>query len=237
MKQVGVIIITYNISIEIFLLQIAAIRKFCKDEEYRIEIIDNSDNLKCAEDIRYHAEQLELRYTKTFSSSNNSTDSHSFASNFAYQKLKGTYDYFFFSDHDLIPVKEFSIIEILSGGHVIAGLGQGAKKTYFWPGCVMWKENAVEKDLIDFGFSHELGLDTGGNLYKVVEKYGKENCIFFNEAYHQNPNFNNNQYAHYAMIKDGTFMHFVAASGWSGADRHEERINSLINIAKEKTGL
>lgn len=234
--KVGIVIITYNISTEVFILQIEAIKKFCKDE-YVIHIIDNSSNLEIAKDIKYHAENFGLDYCKTFSSSINSSDSHSFAANLAYQKLKSEYDYFAFLDHDLLPVKFFSVVDILNGGHVIAGLGQGALKKYFWPGVVFFHLEGNDKDIIDFNPSNEFHLDTGGNLYKVVDKYGIDYCIFFNEAYHQNPNFISKSYDSYAMINDGMFLHFINASNWIGAERHEERINSLLNIAREKTGL
>lgn len=235
--KLGVIIITYNLPVEIFLLQIAGIKKFCKDD-YVIEIFDNSSRLKFSEDIKYHAGQFGIKYTKTFSSSQNGSDSHSFAANFAFQKIKNDYTHFFFMDHDLIPVKEFSVVEILSGGYVMGGIGQGAEKKYLWPGCLMINSNELlDKNVIDFSFSHELHLDTGGLLYKTIEQYGEDRCKFFNESYYQNPYFNHNQYSHYTMIMDETFLHFTNASNWFGADRHEERINTLINIAKEKTGL
>lgn len=233
--KVGIIVITYNLSAEIFLLQIAAIKKFCTDD-YEIRVFDNSNNLGASEAIRYHATQLNIDYRKTFSSSHNGSDSHSFCANLSYQRVKNEYDYYAYFDHDLIPVKEFSVIKIL-GDKVIAGLGQGAKKKYFWPGNVMWNGNTIDRELIDFSFSHELGLDTGGGLYKMIEKYGEDNCIFFNESYHQNPNYNRSQYAHYSMIADETFMHFIGASNWINLEDNEERINSLLNIAKEKTGL
>lgn len=234
--QVGIVIVVYNLSSEIFLLQIAALRKFCKDD-FDIQVIDNSSDLELSEHIRYHADKLGVSYCKTFADSKNGSDSHSFAANFAYQKLKNEYEFLFFCDHDLIPLQSFSIVEILSGGHVMAGLGQGAKKTYFWPGCVLWCQGRIDKDIIDFSPSGEFGLDTGGCLYKVVDQYGKENCIFFNEAYHQNKYFNGSSNNHYAVINNGMFMHFVGASNWFNKDRHEERINALLNIAKEKTGL
>jgi len=233
---VGVIVITYNLSAEIFLLQMAAIKKFLTDD-FVIEIFDNSSNLVMAEQIRYHADKLGIRYTKTFSSSQNGSDSHSFAANLSYQRIKNDYDYYIYLDHDLIPVRNFSVIRMLEGGKVMAGIGQGAKKKYFWPGCCLFNANAIDRELIDFSYSHELGLDTGGMLYKVVEKYGIDNCVFFNEAYHQNPNFVSNEYGYFTAINDEMFYHCVNASNWNGTNRHEERINAFINLVKEKTGL
>ncbi len=234
--KVGVIVITYNLSSEVFLLQMAAIRKYLTDD-FVIEIFDNSNNLEMAEHIRYHAEQLGIKYTKTFSNSQNGSDSHSFAANLSYQRIKNDYSYYLYLDHDLIPVRNFSVIRMLENDKVMAGIGQGAKKKYFWPGCVMWNADVIDRGMIDFSYSHELGLDTGGGLYKIVDRYGIENCVFFNEAYHQNPNFVSNEYGYYTAINDGMFFHCVNASNWNGVNRHEERINAFINLVKEKTGL
>ncbi len=234
--KVGIIIITYNIHPEVFLLQIAAIKKFCLDD-FEILIIDNSSDADAAENVRYHSSHQHLNYTKTFAGGHGSSDSHSFAANFAYQKYKGEYDYFLFLDHDAIPVKEFSVIEILNGGHVAAGIGQDKKKKYPWPGCFMLNNNAIEKDIVDFSPNAEFGLDTGGNLYLILEKYGSEAFKDFNESYHQNPGFISKDYGHYAMINDQMFLHFVNGSNWNTKADHAHRINSLINVVKEKTGL
>lgn len=232
----GIVIIVYNLPIDIFLLQIAAIRKYCKDD-FTIEVFDNSDNLEIAEHIRYHSAQLGVNYYKIFSNSKGGSDSHCWAANFAFQKLKDEYKYFWYIDHDAIPVKDISVEDILKNGHVIAGVGQGAKKKYFWPGHVMWCMERIDKWLIDFSTNADFQLDTGGNLYKIVEKYGEESCIFFNESYHQNQYYKGLSYNHYSMLADNSIMHFVNSSSWNAVEDNEARINGLINIAKEKTGL
>jgi hypothetical protein len=71
-------------------------------------------------------------------------------------------------------------------------------------------------------------------LYKVIERYGKAGVRFFNETHHQNPHFTKSFYNFYTTLNDGMFMHFVNASNWAGSEANEERINSLINILKEK---
>jgi hypothetical protein len=217
-----------------FVLQQNAIKKFCKDEDYEVVVIDNSSDGQLSEDLRYHAGQRGVKYFRIFSGAAGGSDSHAFAANFAYSKLKEEYEYFFHIDHDCIPVRDFSVKQILSGGHVMAGLGQARHKTYFWPGCVMWKNDALDKTLIDF--SPLEGLDTGGSLCRVVDKYGEGHCIFFNETYHQNPHFNGKE-NFYAMINDRMFLHFINGSNWKNDSRHQERINSLINTTKEVAGL
>lgn len=234
--KVGIVIIVYNIPSEIFLLQIAAIKKFC-DDDFDIIVFDNSDDTDMAENIRYHASHHKISYTKTFSGSKGSSDSHSWAANFAYQKVKDDYNYLFFLDHDAIPVRHFSVVDTLNGGHVAAGIGQEKDKKYFWPGCLFLNISAIDKDVVDFSTNPVFGLDTGGNLYQIIEKYGEDACVFFNEAYHKNQYFNDRHHGYYATINNEMFLHFVAGSNWHNSENHKDRINSLINITKEKTGL
>lgn len=234
--KVGVVIITYNISSELFCLQIEAIRKYCKDD-FEIVVVDNSTDAIKSTAIEYHSGLLNLLYRKTFASSMNGSDSHSFSANFSYQRLKNIYDRFIYLDHDVIPVMDFSIEEILGEDKVMAGIGQvKGDTTYFWPGLLFFNNDKIDHNLIDFNPNHQRGLDTGGNLYKVIETYGKEACVFFNESYHQNPEFIDSKYGYYSMIMDETFLHCVNSSNWSGELRHQERINSLINIIKKKIG-
>lgn len=232
-NDTAIIVVAYNNS-SFVMRQAELLRRFCKDD-FDIIVIDNSSEKEFVDAVRYHATNLGCIYIKTESSSKNSTDSHAFACNFAYWKFKDSYKYFFFTDHDSFPVKDFSIKEILKD-KIMAGLGQGnpSTKTYFWAGCVMFDNTKVEKELIDFSPNSEFALDTGGNLYKIIDKHEKELFTFFNEAYHQNPNFNKSFYNFYSTIKDETFMHFINGSNWAQSSDNQERINSLLNILDEK---
>lgn len=228
-----IVIITFNIKSEIFILQVEALKKYCQDD-FVIEVFDNSDNHEIAEAIRYHSERLCLPYTKTMSSVGNASESHAWAANLSYSLLRDKYDYFFYLDHDCIPVEEFSVVGILSD-KLYAGIAQNAK-TYLWPGCFMFNNNQVEKHLIDFSPNHDFKLDTGGNTYKLVERYGKEKGVFFFEEYCQNHYYQKAAYNYYSLINK-TFIHFIAASNWANIEDNDARINGLIAIVKEKTQL
>jgi len=231
--KVGVIIIIYNIPSTLFILQIEAIKTFCTDEDYEIQIIDNGNIPLMSEHIKYHAELFGLNYTKTFSTDQNSSTSHSFSADLAYQMFKDRYEIIAYIDHDLIPVKFFSFSEIL-GDKIMAGLGQH-KGIYMWPGLVFWWNSKIDKSLVSF--APQIGLDTGAGLRKIIEEYGIENCRFLNEAYQQNIGFTGTKHGHFSLLHDATFAHMVCASNWSGEDRHEERVNTFINFVKEKAGL
>lgn len=217
--RTGIVIITYNIDTRIFLLQIGAIRKLCKDDS-TIEVIDNSTDKAQAEAIKYHAGLYSINYTKSMANTQDSSGSHSFAANLAYHIFKDIYDILFFLDHDCIPVDTFSCDEIL-GDKLIGGVAQQKSKKYFWPGCFMFRK--IED--VDFCFNRELELDTGGNLYQLIEKYGEEECIFFTEEYRQMKDSD----LYFFSVINGIFWHCIAASNWNKLKNNEERVNAFIN--------
>jgi glycosyltransferase involved in cell wall biosynthesis len=230
-NNVAIVIVVYNLS-SLLAKQIGCIRKFCKDE-FDIIVIDNSASPPEIEAIKFITTDMGIRLIKTYSADANGSEGHVFACNFSYRKLKEEYEFFFYLDHDNFPIRDFSVCEILHG-RGIAGLSQKKEKTYFWPGCVMWDNRTIDHDIIDFSCDHEIGLDTGGNLYKIVDKYGIDSCVFFNEKYYQNPYFRTGFYNFYSTINDDMFMHFINSSGWNPVENNEERINSLINVLTER---
>lgn len=232
--KTGIIIITYNIPVDVVLTQIRCIEKHCKDD-FQIVIVDNSDEREAIDTIAYHVNlNQSISYFKTNSSSKNGSDSHAFAANFAYSTLKAKYDHMLFLDHDCIPIKDFSIKEMLGEDKCFAGIGHGVKKRYFWPGCFALNNAAIGKDGVNFSPSHELTLDTGGHTFELIEKYGEDKAIFFNEEYAQNEHFTEIPYNYYALINNQMFIHFVNGSNWNVSGNHNERINSLLNIVNQK---
>lgn len=231
----GIVIVTFNILDQVFLLQIEAIKKFCQDE-FEIQIIDNSTNDEMAASVQYHAIRMGCLYQKTRANDADFSRSHAFAANVGFQLTKNKYDKLFFLDHDCIPVKPFSIEKILDG-YMMGGVAQNKEVTYFWPGCFMFNNKDIAEQFINFSPDSKLGLDTGGQLHKAIENYGRENCIFFDEVICQNQAYAGEHYSTYNMICNETFMHFVNASNWNPVQDNQLRVNSLINIAREKAGL
>lgn len=224
-KKLAIIIITYNAH-NLFLKQIERINKHCKDD-FTIIVIDNSTETESIVAIRYFCETLKLEHRKTEAKSENSSSSHAFAANYAHNRYGKEYDYFLYLDHDAFPVKDFSVVDIL-GNREFAGIGQAKPKaTYLWPGCLMFKRTQATDERLDFSPNHDLQLDTGGNLYSLIDK---ENTVFFNEIHVQNPEFNKGMYNFYASINDGMFIHFINASNWNMDYNNTERMNSLLNL-------
>lgn len=223
----GIFIITYNTPSDVFLCQMEAIKKFCKDDGYIVEIWDNSSEEEFALAISYHCENRGVKYTRAKVGNLDPSRSHACAANMAYFVGSKIYDNFFFLDHDCIPIADFDVESELIG-IMAKGIGQGAKKTYFWPGCFMF--SGLLGDYIDFTPNGQYGLDTGGNLYQMIDELPKEKFKFIGEEYRENPDYNG-KYNFYSVI-DGRFMHFINTSNWNRQEDNEQRINSLLGIAK-----
>lgn len=223
--QLGVITITYNLPPEVFLLQEESLRKYCRDE-YVLVVVDNSSKEDMAEAIRYHCEIKGIEYMRTRATSENGSDSHAFALNVAHNRFVSEYDNLVYLDHDVIPFKEFSPMEMLKD-NVLCGIMQGKNKYYLWPGCIFISKEV--KDRVDFNPCNQLGLDTGGMNWRLLEEY-KGRIMEFSEEYRQNDQYGG-KYNFYTII-NGMFMHFINASSWNQVEDNQTRINSLLNIYK-----
>ena len=210
MNDTAIIITCYNES-RFIKKQVDLIRRFHK-EHVNIIIVDNSTCGETTEQIKYYNKEMGCIYMKTNASSKNGSESHAFSLNLSYHVYKNDYKYIAYFDHDLFVTREFSIKEMI-GDNIMIGMGQRKGDIeYFWAGCVMWDNDAIDRNLVNFACSNELGLDTGGLLYRVIETYGKEKCAFLNEQHVQNPNFNKSMYNFYSSINDGMFLHWISGS-------------------------
>lgn len=237
MDKTGIIVVTYNVP-DFVIHQEKTLRKFFSGE-YDLIIIDNSDIAEKAEAIKYHCDRLKLSYIKTNATSSNSSDSHAFALNLAYNKFKNEYDKLLFLDHDCFLFKPLNSEEDFAVADVIGLKQKKGDVEYFWPGCLSLDMTMLDflgyTDIVDFSINHEKGLDTGGNLYKLIKAIkGTGGTIGeFSESYEQNPAFNTPPYNFYSVIGD-IFMHFINGSGWNKTESNQERINSLLNILESK---
>lgn len=234
MMKTAIIPIVFNLDPRVFIMQINAIKLLCRDENFTIEVVDNSSVLEMADAIEYHARVLEVNYTRVRTWTGDPSESHAFAANLSFKKFAFMYGQLLFLDHDAIPVKPFSVEEML-GGKVAGGVLQGRELNYFWPGCFVLNTEKCDHDLVNFWPDTALRLDTGGGLKKIKDQYGDEGCVYFDEVGHHNPYFPTHpEYYFFMMLYKETFMHFLNTSNWRKVSENESRINSLLQIAEEK---
>lgn len=230
MNKVAIIIVVFNIS-NLIAKQIELLTRFCKDDNFDIIVVDNSNKPHIASEIRRRVEKFGYIYDKTDAGTADFSQSHAGACNYAYQKFQSNYDYIFLLDHDNFPTTKFSVKDTL-GDLIIGGIAQPKPtKTYFWPGCLMINNSKIEKALVDFSISSEFGLDTGGQLYKIIDKYGIEQCHNFDE--YQIDTSDGSGYSMICNQKSSlstfVFMHFRNASNWSNQINNDQRITNLLS--------
>lgn len=259
--KIAFLTIAFNVP-EFIEHQTRCIKRFCKDKQYDILIVDNSNIETCRKNIQQQCESLDVKYFKIESNivkpkKLDSSGDHAFALRYGFNKFKDDYDYVFFLDHDIFPIKDFSVAEFLKlnteNKLIAAGLPQGSNKTFFWAGCFLLNMRGCDLNLIgNFSPIHALGLDTNGDSHKLLEVYEKDRFCFFNEQFIINNRFLdiisnkqdevrqngggevNDPYKEYQLIANGTFLHFRGGSNYVSCILYGERMGSLFNVLNEK---
>jgi glycosyltransferase involved in cell wall biosynthesis len=215
MIKTGIITVTYNVS-KLLTYQVECFKKYCTDD-YELIVIDNSNDVDEIYEIKNICYDNGIRYVGTYISVNSGnipSTNHGLALNYAHKEFKSEFDYLFFIDHDLFPVKKFSVKEIL-GKKIISGCENVISNTkYLWPGCLMIKKLEESFDFTPVG-----PLDTGGRLSNFIKENENKVLYLNNKKVDINTNFND-KYMHnfYWDIHDGTFIHFINASNWSNSE-------------------
>jgi glycosyltransferase involved in cell wall biosynthesis len=239
MKKIGIITIAFNGS-KLIEYQIKTIKKYCSDD-YEFIVVDNSTKNNEIERIKNICTENNIRLINTninlTNSYNNPSNNHGLTLNYVYNFLKNDFDYLLFIDHDLFPIKEFSVEQIL-GDNIIAGCKQTISNTdYLWPGFLI-----LSKLDEQFDFTPIPPLDTGGRLHTFISN--NINKVFFIEHSHVPIDLKlNNDYMHefYDELYDGTFIHFIKSSNWCNVNdeifnlRQDYLFKILDNFIKEKT--
>jgi hypothetical protein len=191
----------------------------------RIIVCDNSTDYSVSNNLRKIAVKNDIEFVKVGVLESDSSKSHGFALNTAYNLFKDQFDVIIFSDHDIFPVRSFDISDFMEYS-VLAGIIQIREKfRYFWPGFLAVNNNFV--DGIDFMPKNVNGvnLDTGAGTWEVIQK--TEKYIELQEVYHS---YKGEQYS---VISD-TFMHFVNGSNWKKDIEYEDKMAIMLEALEQR---
>lgn len=262
-NKIAFLIVGYNTPLFIE-QQAKCIKRFCKDDKYDILLVDNSNTEAFRIKLQEQCDNIGVKYFKVESDivkpkSLDTSGDHAFALRYSFNKFKDEYDYIFFLDHDVFPIKQFSITEFLKlntdNKLLAAGLLQGRDKNFFWAGCFLLNMRDVDLRLIgDFSPNYSLGLDTNGDTHKLLGFYGSDKFCFFTEEFITNNRFldiiqeKNNEmrrttgsevndpYKEYQLIAGGgaVFLHFRGSSNYVNCILFGERMGTLFSILEDK---
>lgn len=169
--------------------QIEHIRKFLQDSDVEYLVADNSPLKERQEVIRALCEEMGVSYIKIPNDVRinkiSGSYSHGAAATWIYYNyiIKRRPYCFGFIDHDLFPIRHFSIAEKLGDAPYYGFRDDRGGAWYLWMGLLFFKFAAVKDYEINFlpckVNKGEVYLDTGGSLwYTLYSKLGSEGCNF-----------------------------------------------------------
>ncbi|MEN9913141.1 MAG: hypothetical protein RLY66_549 [Candidatus Parcubacteria bacterium] len=224
---------------EVIQWQIDLIKKNIRDP-YFYTVFDNSNDPKKADEIQRVCADEQVAYVKLPKNHLTRSSSHGSSLNWIhrnyFQKRKASY--FTFLDHDIFPIKETRLINILDT-QSIYGLLQERKNGlwYLWAGFCSFKADAVPTKLnfLD-GKIGAIGVDTGGmNWDPIYSKYQKKHIVFPPsklEKIHESmsPTTIVNDHSLDMIEYIGDWLHLYGSSGWKTVRDQEERDRKIREI-------
>jgi len=227
-NKIGFVVVTYN-KPELLDYQIKLINKNCLNTNYEINIVDNSTKPDAISEIAKICESYGVNYTKVMYQESWASVSHAKAFNHFYDNHKSEYNYLFFLDHDLFPIKNFDVIELLDDSD-IAGCRNYIKGVeYMFPGCLILKKT---DEVINFIPLH--GLDTGCQLSGFIKKHKHRFLEVDNKPIGDGKYKHTRLHGFYNIIHNETFIHFIKASNWMNLPEVDFKVreDDLLNVLK-----
>lgn len=224
----------------------ATVAKFC-GEPYDFVVCDDSTDATASERIKAWCEGRAQFYRLPAPTPDAQVGSLRAvqAIQHAYEIVRDRYDRLAFLDHDIFPIRPFTFESVTQGAE-FAGTAQSAfppriddPRRYFWPGLLFFQNRPEYRPHIDLGGAPELGFDTGGGTWKMIERVGRDRCRFIAHSPVENPYFRGGVYHWYPVYDDGGWIHFLNGSGWNWpeSENQVERLSTLFHILGEAAGI
>lgn len=187
-KRVLIITIAFN-NDAVLRHQILHMRENCRDVDMEYVVADNSPTVERQNAIKAVCDEFGVGYINLPKSPKinkiSGSYSHGAAAMWLYYNyvIKRNPYCFGFIDHDLFPIKPFSIIEKLGEMPYYGFRMDRGSAWYLWMGLLFFKSAEIKDYEINFlpckVDSGEVYLDTGGSLwYTLYSKMGDHGCNF-----------------------------------------------------------
>lgn len=218
--------------------QIKRVKKHCKSK-YQYCVFDNSSDENKRKEIEKVCNTYEICYfslpriqTKLVPS-----ESHGVAINYVLRniiKKNRKIQSFLILDHDVFPFKDFTRNELTKGQEMYGMLIEIGDLRYIWPGFFFCYTDKIHVEKMDFKPAY--GGDTGsGNrdmLYSDID-FDQYQFIDVKRPYViKDEKDGANRQKNGIDIFDDSWVHFIGASDWMGANNFEEKYEAMINYLK-----
>jgi hypothetical protein len=170
MKKIACGIVQYN-NFELFSKQVFSMQKRILDfDDIDIYIVDNSDDIDTANKIKDMCEKHQIFYEKCGNFHPLAGRNHQMGMNYLYGKISPHYEKILMLDHDIFPINEFYLGDLFD--KMLTGVAQcrvldDVVYPYYAASLIFINTILMGNEIVDF--IGENGLDSGGNLYKILK--------------------------------------------------------------------
>lgn len=232
-----ILTIAFN-NAEVIEEQIHTIKEHCKDE-YCYLVADNSTDVTISKKIEEictnQSDVVYFRLPKWNYKKLNPSNSHGVALNYVFKSIfKGhkNISNVLILDHDIFPIKDFSIRE-MSHKQDVYGLKMQSKAVwYIWPGFMYI--NIGKFDMQKLNFKPGYGGDTGSSNWKMIYETLSEKEMKFVSL--RKMFINEEKYKEFTRqgseldILDESWLHMVNASDWAGVGGMDLKLQSVREL-------
>lgn len=220
---VDLVVVAFN-NARIIRYQYGLMKELFQDP-YAYTVFDNSTNQTESDKIKDFCESEKIPYlklNKVMQKHIGPSENHAIALNYSYQnyiKVRNA-KYFGFLDHDLFPVKPYSVIAHLEK-EPFWGYMKQEKLRYLWPGFSFFCTDYLQNLRVDFMTDWKNGGDTGSrNYFSVYKKYLKNNPDLKFGSFERIQLIRDNQipaddYESMCSILDGAWVHMINGGNWT----------------------
>lgn len=235
-------------------MQIERLKKYSV-ENFQLLITDNSSDEQIAAKIQTICYAEKVSYIRVprqrlFRLS----DSHGIALNWVYYQIirKTNFDIVGFLDHDIFPVKQFTISAILGHRNMYGvkhyAVHENNKDVwdsttpdlwYLWPGFTFFRLKYIRKMKVDFMpmFLGNVYFDTGGSNWKhIYSNTGADDAGFASWDQVKIGDGQVRQYDYVELI-DASWVHMINGSFWKNNEDYSDILNGKMRfiIHREKS--
>lgn len=234
---VDILAIAFN-NYEVIKYQYLLLKKNFLDD-YIYTVADNSTDEGISKKIYDFCNKNKIPYCKLKKQNikNMPSESHAMAMNFMYYNyLKPREaEYIAILDHDIFPIKTYSVKKILDKQLLYGKLQDFPKIKYLWPGFTFFKRSLIKNKRLNFMTYWVFNGDSGASNYKILYKdyFKKNKNLKFASAERINilggDDVQNDMYS----VIDGKWIHMINAGNWSDSKDFELKQKEVFKILND----
>ncbi len=208
--------------------QIGRLKKYLTDP-FIYTVVDNSCDERASVTIRQCCRNADVGYIRLRSNPySQPSENHGLALTWAFSNFVNSRKarYFGFLDHDVFPVKETTLIGLISRAGVFGHQQERKTIWYLWPGFCFFQRDVIKQARLDFRPAR--GLDTGGRLWLSLYRNLARNTIPLTEHRYVKVGASDDPQSDLVEYI-GDWIHVINASNWKRTGDKAQLVGQLLD--------